>query len=126
MQLHIGVFCCLRGLSEPAFHGDLVYKLKKIVGSNNFSAQFIKLIPIIKILAITLLHCNRLHARWSAQSRLATLLSSLTARRWVRLQTLWRIRLKALSIDEMVGPDLWLLLGPPRFTGWISLLSPFL
>ena len=31
-------------LSEPDFYGDLVYKLKKIVGSNNFSAQFIKMI----------------------------------------------------------------------------------
>ena len=29
-------------LSEPEFYCDLVYKLKKIVGSNNFSAQFIK------------------------------------------------------------------------------------
>ena len=27
---------------EPEFYGDLVYKLKKIFGSNNFSAQFIK------------------------------------------------------------------------------------
>ena len=33
-----------QGLSEPEFYGDLVYKLKKIVGSNNFSAQFIKII----------------------------------------------------------------------------------
>ena len=33
-----------RGLLEPGFCGDLVYKLKKIVGSNNFSAQFIKII----------------------------------------------------------------------------------
>ena len=31
-----------QGLSKPDFYGDLVYKLKKIVGSNNFSAQFIK------------------------------------------------------------------------------------
>ena len=31
------------GLSEPEFYGDLVYKLKKIVGSNYFSAQFIKI-----------------------------------------------------------------------------------
>ena len=29
-------------LSEPEFYGELVYKLKKIVVSNNFSAQFIK------------------------------------------------------------------------------------
>ena len=28
-------------LSEPEFYGDLVYKLKKIVGSNNFSAQLV-------------------------------------------------------------------------------------
>ena len=27
-----------KGLSEPEFYGDLVFKLKKIVGSNNFSA----------------------------------------------------------------------------------------
>ena len=30
-----------QGLSESDFYGDLVYKLKKIVGSSNFSAQFI-------------------------------------------------------------------------------------
>ena len=34
---------------EPEFsYGDLVYKLKKIVGSNNFSAQFIKIISHYK------------------------------------------------------------------------------
>ena len=33
-----------QGLSEPECYGDLVYKLTKIVGSNNFSAQFIKII----------------------------------------------------------------------------------
>ena len=32
-----------QGLSEPEFYGDLVYKLKKIVGPNKFSAQFIKI-----------------------------------------------------------------------------------
>ena len=31
-------------LSEPEFYGDFVYKLKKIVGSNNFLAQFIRII----------------------------------------------------------------------------------
>ena len=36
------------GLSEPEFYGGLVYKLKKIVGSNNFSAQFIKIISHYK------------------------------------------------------------------------------
>ena len=37
-----------RGLLEPEFYGELVYKLKKIVDSNNFSAQFIKLISHYK------------------------------------------------------------------------------
>ena len=68
-----------------------------------FSAQFIKVISHYKKFAITLMYCNRLHAWWSTQSRLTTLLSSLIARQWVWLQTLWRYRLKDLSIDAMVG-----------------------
>ena len=39
---------CAKDLSEPNFYGDLVYKLKKIVGSDNFSAQFIKIISHYK------------------------------------------------------------------------------
>ena len=34
--------------SKMPIYGDLVYKLKKIVGSNNFSAQFIKIISNYK------------------------------------------------------------------------------
>ena len=76
-KFQIGLKCLLhQGLWEPEFYGDLVYKLKKIVGSNNFSAQFIKIISNYK--KITLMYCNRLHAWWST-------------------------RLKDLSIDEMVG-----------------------
>ena len=37
-----------QGLSEPDFYGDLVYKLEKIVSSNNLSAQFIKIISHYK------------------------------------------------------------------------------
>ena len=37
-----------QGLSEPEFYGDLMYRLKKIVGSNNFLAQFIKIISHFK------------------------------------------------------------------------------
>ena len=40
-KFQVGLKSLLRkGLSEPDFYGDLVYKLKKIVGSNNFSALF--------------------------------------------------------------------------------------
>ena len=71
-KFQVGLKSLLRqGLSEP----DLVYRLKKIVGSNNFSAQIIKIISHYKKLAVTLMYCNRLHAWWSTQSRLATLLS---------------------------------------------------
>ena len=72
------------------------------------------------------MYCNRLHAWWSTQSRLATLLSSLIARRWVRLQTLWWFRLKDLSIGEMVGAWCFgFLSGSPGFTCWISYAPVF-
>ena len=37
---------CARDFQKPEFNGDLVYKLRKIVGSNNFLAQFIKIISL--------------------------------------------------------------------------------
>ena len=47
-KFQVGLKSLLRkGLSEPDFYGDLVY-LKKIVGSNNFSVQFIKIISHYK------------------------------------------------------------------------------
>ena len=86
-KFQVGIKSLLRqGLSEPEFYGDLVYKL--MLALIIFQRSSLKLFPIIKRLAITLMYCNKLHAWWSTQSRLATLLSSLIARRWVRLQTL--------------------------------------
>ena len=42
-KFQVGLKSLLRqGLSEPDFYGDLVYKLKKIVSSNNFSARSLK------------------------------------------------------------------------------------
>ena len=88
-KFHVGLISLLRqGLSEPDFYGDLVYKLKKIVGSYNFSAQFIKIIYHYKKIGYNIMYCNRLHAWWSTQSLLASLLSSLIASWWVGLQTL--------------------------------------
>ena len=34
----------LQGLSEPEFYGDLVYKFRKIIGKNDFSYHFKKII----------------------------------------------------------------------------------
>ena len=48
-KFQVGLKSPLRqGLSEPDFYGDLMYQLKKIVGSYNFSAQFIKIISHYK------------------------------------------------------------------------------
>ena len=48
-KFQVGLKSLLRqGLSEPDFYGDLLYKLKKIVGSGNFSAQSIKIISHYK------------------------------------------------------------------------------
>ena len=33
-----------QGISEPELYGDLVYKIRKIVGKSNFSEQFRKFI----------------------------------------------------------------------------------
>ena len=44
-KFQVGLKSLLRqGLLEAKFYSDVVYKLKKVVGSNNFSAQFIKII----------------------------------------------------------------------------------
>ena len=48
-KFQVGLKSLLRqGLSEPDFYGDLVYKLRRIVGSGCFSAQFIKIISHYK------------------------------------------------------------------------------
>ena len=48
-KFQIGLKSLLRlELLEPKFYGDLVYKLKKIAGSNDFLAQFIKMISHYK------------------------------------------------------------------------------
>ena len=64
-------------------YGNLVYTLKKIVGTNNdISVQVIKISHYKKIDYKTMyinLNCSRLHAWWATQSRLTTLLSSLIA-----------------------------------------------
>ena len=92
----------------------------------DYLAQFIKTISHYKKLAIAIMYCNRLHAMWLTQSRLATVLSSLIACWGVGFQTMWRFRLKVLSIDEIVGAECFgSLSGPPGFTCWISFAPVF-
>ena len=48
-KFQVGLKSLLRqGLSEPEFYGDFVYKMKKNVNYNNFSAQFIYMISHYK------------------------------------------------------------------------------
>ena len=82
-KFQVGLKSLLRqGLLKPDFYGDLVYKLKKIVGSNNFSAQFIKIISHYKKIGYNI---NVLH---QTACLVGNFVSSLIARRWVGLQTL--------------------------------------
>ena len=56
-KFQVGLKSLLRqGLSEPEFYWDLVYKLKKIVGSNKNSAQFVKISSHYKKMAITFMY----------------------------------------------------------------------
>ena len=43
-----------KGISEPEFYGDLVYRFRKIVGKSNFSEQFRKLINRYKRIGYSL------------------------------------------------------------------------
>ena len=79
-KFQVGLKSLLRqGLSEPEFYGDLFYKLKKIVGSNNFSAQFIKIISYSKKIGYNINVLQQNSCLLVTQSRLTTLLSSLIA-----------------------------------------------
>ena len=43
-KYNVGLKTLLQGLSEPEFYGDLVYRFRKIIGKNDFSYHFKKII----------------------------------------------------------------------------------
>ena len=59
VKYNIGLKTLLqRGISEPIFYGDLVYKFKRIVGKPNFSDQFKKIVKrYIRIFYVFVLSC---------------------------------------------------------------------
>ena len=89
-KFKIGLKTLLReGLSEPGFYGDLVYKLKKLIGRKDFSFQFRKITT----------RYRRIGYNLNAMRHSACLVfnpimvdnfvaKSLIARRWVGRQTL--------------------------------------
>ena len=87
-KFQVGLKSLLRqGLSESDFYDDLVYKLKKIVGSYYFSAQFIKIISHYKKIGYNI---NATDSMLGSQPNHGWQLyfPLLIARRWVGLQTL--------------------------------------
>ena len=50
VKYNIGLKTLLqKGISEPIFYGDLVYKFKRIVGKPNFSDQFKKIVKLYTV-----------------------------------------------------------------------------
>ena len=119
----IGLKSILRqGLSEPEFYGDLMYKLKQIVGSNNFSAQFIKIIS----------HYKKIGYNTNVLQQTASLVvNPITVGNFAFLFNCTPVG--RTSDSMMVSTKsliywwdgrclmLWLLSGPPGFAWWISL-----
>ena len=115
-----------QGLSEPDFYGDLVYKLKKIVGSNNFSAQFIKIIS----------HYKKIGYNINVLQRTACLVVGPVAVGGFAF--LFCCAPVGRTSGSMMVPTwglvcwwgggglvLWLLSGPPGFACWVSFAPVF-
>ena len=125
-----------QGLLVPDFYCDLVYKFKKIVGSYNFSAQFIKIISHYKKIGYTVNVLQQTACLVVSPIMVGNFAFLFNCTPWVGLQTLWWFRLKDLSIDEMIGA--WCfgcLSDPPGFSlldffcsgiQFYLLLSPYL
>ena len=75
------------GLSEPEFHGDLVYKFKKLIAINDFSFQFRKIKTRYRRIGYSL-NVMRQSACLVFNPIMIAMLPSLIARRWVGRQTL--------------------------------------
>ena len=76
------------GLSEPEFYGDLVYKFKKLIGSNDFSFQFRKIITRYRRIGYNLNVMRQSACLVFNPITDDNYAASLIARRWVGRQTL--------------------------------------
>ena len=134
--LSIPDLCCLtyfksllrQGLSEPEFYSDFVYKLKKIVGSNIFSVQFIKIHEIshykksgYNIIVLQQAAC--LVVNPITVGNFAFLFNCTLVGETSDSLTVPTLRL-IYSLNGR-GLMLWLLLGPLWFTCWISFAPVF-
>ena len=90
--------------TEPEFYGDLVYKFRKIIGKNDFTYHFKKIIVRYKKIGYNINVMRQTACLVVNPSRLTALLTSLIARRLVGLQTEWRYHPKPyLRVTRAVG-----------------------
>ena len=103
-KLQVGLKSLLHhGLSEPEFYGDLVYKLKKIVGSDHVSAQFIKIISHYKKIGYNIDILQQTACYVVNPITVGNFAFLFTCTSMGRASDSMTVRLKDLSIDEMVG-----------------------
>ena len=77
-----------QGICNPEFYGDLVYKVKKIIGNPNYSDLFKRIVNRFKRAGYTLdIMRQTVCLGFFTQSWLKAMLHSLVARRWFRPQT---------------------------------------
>ena len=115
-----------QGLLEPEFYGDLVYKLKKIVGFYNFPAQFIKIFShynkigynIIVLLQTACLVVNLITVGNFAFLFNCTPVGQISDSMMVPTKRL-------IYWQEGRGLVLWLLSVPKGFTCWLSFAQVF-
>ena len=63
VKYNIGLKTLLQqGISEPIFYGDLVYKIKRIVGEPNLVINSKILSNVFKNVDMTWISCDNLHA----------------------------------------------------------------
>ena len=118
-------FLC-QGLSEPEFYGDLVYKLKKIDGSNNFSVQFIKIISHYKKIGRNINVVQQTACLEVNPIRVCTFafLFNCTPMGWTS-DSMTVPTLRLIYWCDGRGLMLWLLSGPSGFTCLISFAPVF-
>ena len=114
-----------KGLSEPEFYGDLVYKFKKIVGRADFSDQFKKIIVRYKRIGYNINIMRQsacLVFNPITVNNFASLFNCTPAG---RASDSMMAQHKAIYFSWF-GPELFcLLLGPPGFNCWFSFAPVF-
>ena len=114
-----------QGLSESEFYGDLVYKLKQIVGRAEFSDQFKKIIVRYKRIGYNInimRQCSGLVFNPITVNIFASLFNC-TPVGWASDSMM--ARHKAIYFNWLGSELFCLLLGPPGFNCWFSFAPVF-